>query len=89
MKPDAPASAQSRTYRTAAAVDDSATPAMTGTRPPAVRTAVATTCRFSSGANDWFSPSDPHMTSPLTPDAIRASRCRAVPSRSSDWSWRN
>ena len=70
-------------------MDDSATPASTGTFPPAARTATATTCRFSSGSSDWFSPSEPQAMSPLTPAASSASRCRVVAAGSSDRSCRN
>src|SRR5579884_372685 len=89
ISPSAPSFSMSRAYRQARAVLHSATPLSTGTRPPLTFIASSITRRFSSGSSAVFSPSDPSMTSPATPDSISASRCVAVASRSSDWSLRN
>ena len=55
-------------YRQPAAVEHSATPLRTGTRPWLVLIASSITRRFSSGSNAVFSPSEPSITKPVTPD---------------------
>ena len=89
MKPLAPSFSQSRTYWQDAEVLISATPLSTGTRPDAIFTISDIRVRFSDGSRVWFSPSEPAMIKPLTPEAINASQCFEVASMSRDISWRN
>src|SRR3954471_13295272 len=75
--PSQPSSCISRAWKTASAIVVAATPATTGTRPPAALTTISTTRRRWGQVRYANSPVDPSGVNPCTPAAIRSLQRRS------------
>jgi len=82
IRPSAPMASASRAKAAARRVSNSATPAITGTRPATVFTVAASRARFSSASRELFSPTVPMTMRPCTPSRISPSWTVAVESKS-------
>src|SRR6187401_1090291 len=83
MSPSMPIFSASRAYCAASALEFSATPDSTGTRPAATSLIAAMTVRFSDALSEQFSPTVPMQMMPLTPSSMSADTtfCVAATSR--------